>query len=267
MNEKFIKDIDCCCKTLALDFSGAELAHLAASHAFSAESIDAVSQVLCYLQDKKKEATIQMLLKTSRLPQKNIKTFTNFDFSVLRGKDVEKIKALSTLTPVYARKNVAFIGPTGTGKTHLAMSIGHECCQHGLKTYFIKASELRDKFTTARRLGRESAAVTALVRPSCLIIDEIGHCDFDKENTRLFFDMIDRRYNKEGAYNIVFTSNKTPSQWKNNFDEDDALLCSLDRVFDNAIVVNIRGESFRGKGLENIAITAGAGVTVPISGA
>ena len=92
---------------------------------------------------------------------------------------------------------------------------------------------------------------------------ENRHCG----NTRLFFDMIDRRYNKEGAYNIVFTSNKTPSQWKNNFDEDDALLCSLDRVFDNAIVVNIRGESFRGKGLENIAITAGAGVTVPLSGA
>lgn len=91
------------------------------------------------------------------------------------------------------------------------------------------------------RATESSFVLTALVRPSCLIIDEIGHCDFDKENTRLFFDMIDRRYNKEGAYNMVFTSNKTLNQWKNNFDEDDALLCSLDRVFDNVIVVNIRG--------------------------
>ena len=64
----------------------------------------------------------------------------------------------------------------------------------------------------------------------------------------------------------LFTSNKPPSQWKKNFDEAEALLCSLDRVFDNAIVVNIRGESFRGKGLENIAITAGAGMTVPLPG-
>ena len=53
--------------------------------------------------------------------------------------------------------------------------------------------------------------LTSLVRPSCLIIDEIGHCEFDKENTRLFFDLIDRRCNKEGAYNIVFTSNRNPS--------------------------------------------------------
>ena len=65
MNEEFIKDIDRCCKTLALDFSGAELFQLAANHAFSEEVIDAVGQVLCYLQNKKKEATIQMLLKTS----------------------------------------------------------------------------------------------------------------------------------------------------------------------------------------------------------
>ena len=53
--------------------------------------------------------------------------------------------------------------------------------------------------------------LTSLVRPSCLIIDEIGHCEFDKENTRLFFDLIDRRCNKAGAYNIVFTSNRNPS--------------------------------------------------------
>ena len=77
--------------------------------------------------------------------------------------EVERIKALSTLVPVYVRKNVAFIGPTRTGKTHLVMTMGHGCCQHGLKAYFIKASELRDKFTATRRLGRESAAVAALV--------------------------------------------------------------------------------------------------------
>ena len=68
-----------------------------------------------------------------------------------------------------------------------------------MKTYFIKAAELRDNFTVARRTGKEGPLLTSLVRPSCLIIDEIGHYEFDKANTRLFFDMVDRRYNKEGA--------------------------------------------------------------------
>lgn len=70
----------------------------------------------------------------------------------------------------------------------------------------------------------------------------------------MFFDMIDRRYNREGTNNIIFTSNKAPSLWKQNFSDDDDLLCALDRIFDDATVFNIRGDSFRGKRLENIAL-------------
>lgn len=76
-------------------------------------------------------------------------------------------------------------------------------------------------------------------------------------NTRLFFDLIDRRYNKEGNYNIVFTSNKNPASWRHNFNEDDSLLCALDRIFDDATVITIRGESFRGKSLERINLQSG----------
>jgi DNA replication protein DnaC len=66
--------------------------------------------------------------------------------------------------------------------------------------------------------------------------------------------MIDRRYNRDGTNNIIFTSNKSPALWKNDFNEDDDLLCALDRIFDDATVFNIRGDSYRGKRLENIAL-------------
>ena len=257
MTEAPYSTIDRCIETLNLDFSSEEFARLAAETAMTPESIAAVNAIFEYLREKKEQSSIQILLRTSRLPQKHVKTFDNFDFSVLKGKDLDRLKSIRSLAAVYAHRNIAFIGPAGTGKTHLAQAFGYECCQHRLKTYFIKASELRDKFTAARRSGREAATLTSLVRPSCLIIDEVGHCEFDKENTRLFFDMIDRRYNKEGAYNIVFTSNKSPSLWRENFNEDDSLLCALDRIFDDATVFNIRGESFRGKRLETIALQAG----------
>lgn len=242
---------------LKLDFSSAELAHLAEEHELSAEAVDAIALVFEHLSAKKTETTIQTILKMSRLPLKDPKTFETFDFSVIKGKDVERLKALPSLSAIYARKNLAFIGPAGTGKTHLAQAFGFECCKHGMKTYFIKMSELRDKFTAARRTGKEASALTSLVRPSCLIIDEVGHCEFDKANTRLFFDLIDRRYNKEGPYNTIFTSNKNPALWRSNFNEDDALLCALDRIFDDATVFKIRGESFRGKKLETVALQTG----------
>ena len=249
--------IDVCCEALRLDFSSQEFAQFAVERNLSPESIEALKDVFEHLRQKKEQATIQMLLRTSRLPQKNAKTFAYFDFSVLKGKDLDRLKSLPTLAAIYGHKNLAFIGPAGTGKTHLAQAFGYECCQRGLKTYFIKASELRDKFTLARRTGREAGTLTSLVRPSCLIIDEVGHCEFDKGDTRLFFDLIDRRYNKEGAYNIIFTSNKSPSLWHETFNEDDSLLCALDRIFDDAMVFNIRGESFRGKRTETISLQAG----------
>ena len=69
----------------------------------------------------------------------------------------------------------------------------------------------------ARRQGRESAVINTLVNPSCLIIDEVGRCVFDKENTRMFFDVIDGRYSKEGPNNMIFTSNKSPDKWGEYF--------------------------------------------------
>lgn len=139
----------------------------------------------------------------------------------------------------------------------MAQAFGYACCQHGMRAYFMKASELRDRFTAARRVGKTDSCLKSLVRPSCLIIDEIGHCEFDKENTRLFFDLIDRRYNKEGNFNMVFASNKNPALWREDFNEDSTLLCALDRIFDEATVFKLRGESFRGKKLDTVSVQTG----------
>ena len=242
---------------LRLDISAAELAGIAEQEHYDERQLEAIGHVFEYLREKKAETTIQTILRLSRLPLKDLKTFENFDFSLIKGRDVDKLRTLPSLSAIYSHRNLAFIGPPGTGKTHLAQAFGYECCKKGLKTYFIKMSELRDKFTNARRTGKESSVLNGLVRPSCLIIDEVGHCEFDKENTRLFFDLIDRRYNKEGSYNIVFTSNKNPAVWRSNFNEDDALLCALDRIFDDATVVNIKGDSYRGRNTERLTVQSG----------
>lgn len=87
-----------------------------------------------------------------------------------------------------------------------------------MKTYFLKASELNERFINARKNGRESSVINGLVKPTCLIIDEIGRCIFDRHSTAMFFDMIDRRYEKEGAKCMIFTSNKQPNDWVEFFE-------------------------------------------------
>lgn len=137
MKETIFEQVASAASVLKLDLSAEEFALFAEDREFSEAGMEAVQMLLGYLSEKKQQTTIQTLLKMSRLPTKAPKTFENFDFSLLKGKDVERLKVLSSLNAIYSHRNLAFIGPAGTGKTHLAQAFGYACCQHGLKTYFI----------------------------------------------------------------------------------------------------------------------------------
>ena len=252
--------IACCAKDLGIDISEAELAFFANKNKLQEPDVEVIRTTFEFLKKRKEETVITTLLKTSRLPQKNPKTFDNFDFSRIHGKDLDRLTSIPSLSAIYAHKNLAFIGPQGVGKTHLAQAFGRSCCEKGLKSYFLKASELNQRFTDARKYGRDS--INFLVKPSCLIIDEVGRCNFDKENTRMFFDLIDRRYSKEGANCMIFTSNKSPDTWAEYFASDSDLLCSLDRIFDDASVFIIKGDSYRGRKLETFKLEAGESITL-----
>lgn len=143
-------------------------------------------------------------------------------------------------------KNIAFIGLEGIGKTHLAQAFGRQCCLMGYKAYYLKATELKEKMLKALATGNPARLVSSLVKPSCLIIDEVGRCIYDRECTNLFFDIIDRRYEKEGSNTLILTSNIPVINWNEFFTGDKTLLCALDRIFDKASVFMMKGSSYRG---------------------
>ena len=257
MPENVYNTIKRCAGVLNIAPYAEGISRFALDNNLSDADLQMLADIFKNMAELKNQAVVDTLLKMSRLPLKVPKSFANFDFSRIHGKNVEKLTALSSLAAIQAKCNLAFIGPPGVGKTHLAMAYGRACCEKGMKSYFLKASELNQKFTEARRMDRAGQLVNFLVKPSCLIIDEIGRCKFDKDNTRLFFDLIDRRYEKEGPNCMIFTSNKQPDSWAEYFTEDSTLLCTLDRIFDEASVFIFKGDSFRGQNTETIRLEAG----------
>lgn len=120
-------------------------------------------------------------------------------------------------------------------------------------------------FAAVERPGGERARIACFAmvchhcgsaHVDCLIVDEVGRCVYDRPCTDLFFDVVDRRYEKEGPNAMVLTSNIAPSGWDEFFTGDDTLLCALDRLFDKASVFVMRGPSYRGRGLDTYSVEA-----------
>ena len=127
MNEEQFQQMEKDWEILKLHITRDEFANFINEHAFSEETDEALTMMFDFLGEKQIEASIATMKRLSGLPMKNPKTFDNFDFSVIHGKNADRLKSLKTLAPIYAHKNLAFIGPAGTGKTHLAQAFGFEC--------------------------------------------------------------------------------------------------------------------------------------------
>jgi len=179
-------------------------------------------------------------IRAARFPAR--KSLEDFDFDHARGLKRETIAHLGTLDFVAGKENVVFLGPPGTGKTHLATGLAIRACQAGHRVAFATAAEWVARLLDAHHGGRLHDELTKLGRYPLLVIDEVGYIPFEPEAANLFFQLVSARYERAS---LIVTSNKPFGRWGEVFGDDVVAAAMIDRLVHHADVVALKGESYR----------------------
>lgn len=231
------------CEQLKLTAVGADWPTLAQAAANTeqpyADFLEAVLRIECQARHARSQQT---MTRMAGFPA--IKTLDSFDFTAATGVPKDAILQLASLAFIERRENIMLLGPSGVGKTHLAIALGYLATQIALKVKFISAADLLLQLETAQRQGRyQSFLQRSILGPSLLIVDEIGYLPMTGDQANLFFQVVAKRY-ETGS--IIITSNLPFGQWGGVFGGNDALVSAmLDRLLHHAHIVQIRGESYR----------------------
>lgn len=203
---------------------------------------EGLTRLTGYEIDFKETNMIRSMVKVGAFP--HYKEVGDFDFSFQPSINEQQIKDFETLRFIENQENIVFLGPSGVGKSHLAVSIGIASAKKRYSTYFIKCHDLLQQLKKANLENRLADRLKHFSKYKVLIIDELGYLPINKEDSKLFFQLIDMRYEKKST---IITTNINFNAWDDVFYDPVVANAILDRVLHHAHVVTITGKSYRMK--------------------
>src|SRR6202046_3627726 len=199
-------------------------------------------------------------IRAARFPAR--KSLEEFDFDHARGLRRDLVAHLGTLDFVTGKENIVFLGPPGTGKTHLATGLAIRACQAGHRVAFATAADWVARLADTHHAGQLQAELTRLGRYPLIVVDEVGYIPFEPEAANLFFQLVSAEvlYTPSGPgpatlfsqlvssryerASLIVTSNKPFGRWGEVFGDDVVAGAMIDRLLHHAEVIAVKGDSY-----------------------
>ena len=183
---------------------------------------------------------IERRIKAAKFPA--VKSLDSFDFKAIPALNKMQVLELARCEWVERRENVIALGPSGTGKTHIALGLGLSACQKGLSVGFVTAAALVHELMEARDERRLLRLQKQMVGYKLLIIDELGFVPLSKTGAELLFELISQRYER-GA--TLITSNLPFDEWTETFGSERLTGALLDWLTHHVNILEMNGDSYR----------------------
>lgn len=173
-----------------------------------------------------------------------IKRLEDFDFAFQPSINARSINDLATCQFIQFKENAVFVGSSGTGKTHLAISLALKALSKDYSVYFTTVSDLLYNLHISKADNSYHKKLKQLISYDLLVLDELGFKQLPKYSTDDFFSVISKRYENKST---IITTNKEVNEWNDIFDEEVLTKAIVDRVMHHATIFNIKGKSYRRK--------------------